>query len=56
MPARLPEKSLEQYTDQIVPEVTEKPKKLGAYTDKEKFEQMAEKKPMLRTLKEKLKP
>ncbi len=47
-------KALNNTLIKLTPEVTEKPKKLAAYTDKEKFEQMAGKKPMLRTLKEKL--
>ncbi len=47
-------KALNNTLIKLSPEVTEKPKTLGAYTDKEKFEQMANKKPMLRELKEKL--
>ncbi len=47
-------KALNNTLIKLSPEVTEKPKTLGAYTDKEKFEQMATKKPMLRELKEKL--
>lgn len=46
--------SLDNTLIKLTPEVTDKPKKLGAYTDKEKFEEMARNKPMLHTLKEKL--
>lgn len=47
-------KALNNTFIRLSPEVTEKPKTLGAYTDREKFEQMATKKPILRELKEKL--
>ena len=40
---------------QLIAEVTEKPAKLDPYTDRDKFEKMAESNPMLRTLKNELK-
>lgn len=46
--------SLDNTLITLKPQLTEKPKSLGAYTDREKFDQMAEKKPILRELKKQL--
>jgi DNA polymerase III subunit gamma/tau len=47
-------KRLDNTLIKLSPEVSDKPAKLSAYTDKEKFEQMAQRQPMLRQLKERL--
>ena len=47
--------SLHNNQFQLKPEVMERPAEIDAYTDKDKFEKMAEERPILRTLQAELK-